>query len=198
MTTAKRAAIYTRLGGDAQTTEDQLSQLRQYAAGMDYRLVAELSDGGIHGGKGCGDRPGLKRLRSMIARKEVEIILVGSLDGMFGSLSELVAFLQGLRAAGVDLFLHRHSLDTSSRNGEGALQLIGALSSFEQSLIAGRIRAGIENARREKKRVGRPSVASSPTVMASVRELRERGMSVHAIAKALKIGVGTTAKILAA
>jgi hypothetical protein len=47
-------------------------------------------------------------------------------------------------------------------------------------------------------KLGRPSVADTPQVIASVKLLRQKGMSIHRIARELKIGVGTTSKILAA
>jgi DNA invertase Pin-like site-specific DNA recombinase len=192
----KRAIIYCRTGGDPRTTESQSDQLRDYARRMDYRVIAELSD--ATGATAMNQRPGFGRVCTLVARKAVDIVLCDSPGALSSSLSHFVAFLKELDAKQVDLFLRQQRMDTSTPSGKGALQLIKAFADLEKSLIADRIRLGIENARLEGKRVGRPSVASSPTVMASVRALRERGMSIHAIAKALKIGAGTTAKILAA
>jgi DNA invertase Pin-like site-specific DNA recombinase len=197
MSPAKRAVIYTRVVADPQTTEDQLLQLRQYARRMGFEIRAEISDQGTNGGKGKADRPGFRQLCTMIARREVDLVASWAVDRLCRSLPELVGFLQDLRAKQIDLFLHQQALDTSTPSGRDALQLVSVFGDLERSIIAERIRCGLERARREGRTPGRPSVASSPTVVVSVRALRERGMSIHAIAKALKIGVGTTAKILA-
>jgi DNA invertase Pin-like site-specific DNA recombinase len=73
-----------------------------------------------------------------------------------------------------------------------------ALGEYERELIRERIHAGLARARQEGRRLGRPSVANQPAVINSVKLLRERGLSIHEIAKNLHIGVGTTSKILAA
>jgi DNA invertase Pin-like site-specific DNA recombinase len=72
-----------------------------------------------------------------------------------------------------------------------------ALGEYEREMIRDRINAGLARARSEGKKLGRPSKVND-AVTTSVRLLRERGMSIHKIAKQLEIGVGTTVKILAA
>jgi DNA invertase Pin-like site-specific DNA recombinase len=198
MSFGKKAVIYTRVSTDSQTTENQRLQLRAYASRMGYQVVGELSDQGISGTKGKADRPGFKRLSDLIARREVDIVLAWSVDRVSRSLTDLLSFLEELKAKGVDLFLHQQSLDTSTPSGRAMFQLLGVFSELESALIRERIHAGLDRARQQGKRLGRPSVASSPAVITSVRLLREKGLSIHNIARQLKIGVGTTSKILAA
>jgi DNA invertase Pin-like site-specific DNA recombinase len=198
MAIQRRAVIYTRCTPDAQTNQNQLLQLRGHAERMGYEIVAELTDWSISGAKGKSERAAYKRLCAIIARREVDMIVCWSVDRLSRSLTDLLQFLQEIQAKRVDLFLHQQALDTSTPSGKAMFQLLNVFTDLHQSVIAERMRAGIENARRQGKRLGRPSVASSPAVVASVRALRERGMSVHAIAKTLRIGVGTTQKILAA
>ena len=64
-------------------------------------------------------------------------------------------------------------------------------------MITERINAGLARAKAEGKKLGRPSKINE-AVTTSVRLLREKGLSIHNIAKQLKIGVGTTQRILAA
>jgi DNA invertase Pin-like site-specific DNA recombinase len=198
MSFGKKAVIYTRVSTDSQTTENQRLQLRAYASRMGYQVVGELSDQGISGTKGKTDRPGFKRLSDLITRREVDIVLAWSVDRVSRSLTDLLSFLEELKSKGVDLFLHQQSLDTSTPSGRAMFQLLGVFSELESALIRERIHAGLDRARKEGKRLGRPSVASAPAVIASVRLLREKGLSIHNIAKQLRIGVGTTSKILAA
>ena len=77
-------------------------------------------------------------------------------------------------------------------------QLLGVFSELETAILKERIHAGLNRARAEGKKLGRPSVASSPAVINSVKLLRENGHSIHNIARNLKIGVGTCQKILKA
>ena len=124
MTTPKKCVLYSRVSTDSQTTENQLRELRAYAARMNYQIVATLTDNGISGSKGRKDRPAYNRLLEMVARKEVDIVLSWSVDRISRSLPDLLAFLGELKAKNVDLFLHKIngrdiSFQTNVGTGQG-------------------------------------------------------------------------------
>ena len=194
----KKAVIYARVSTDSQTTENQTRELENYAARVGYQVVATLTDRGISGAKGRKDRPAYARLLELVARKEIDIVLAWSVDRISRSLPDLLSFLEELKAKNVDLFLHQQNLDTSTPMGQAMFQLAGVFSQLEREICRERIMAGLARCRAEGKKLGRPSVASSPTVISSVRLLREKQMAIHQIAKSLKIGVGTVSRILAA
>ncbi len=198
MTTAKKAVIYARVSTDSQTTENQTRELEAYAARMGYQIVATLTDKGISGSKGKEDRPAFRRLCEMIARKETEIVLCWSVDRISRSMTDLLSFLGELKAKGVDLFLHQQNLDSSTPSGRAMFLLSGIFSELETAILKERIHAGLNRARQNGVRLGRPSVWNTPQVINSVKLLRERQMPIHQIAKSLRIGVGTVSKILAA
>jgi DNA invertase Pin-like site-specific DNA recombinase len=118
MSTAKKVALYTRVSTDAQTTENQLRELRAYSERMGYRVVAELTDQGISGSKGRNDRPAYNRLCEMVARKEIDLVIAWSVDRISRSLPDLLSFLGELKSKAVDLFLHQNNLDTSIPGGK--------------------------------------------------------------------------------
>lgn len=60
-----------------------------------------------------------------------------------------------------------------------------------------RINAGLARAKAQGKKLGRPSNVN-PSVVTGVKLLRANGDCIHAIAKRLHIGVGTTPKSLMA
>jgi DNA invertase Pin-like site-specific DNA recombinase len=198
MTTAKRAVIYTRGSTDTQSTENQVLKLREHAERMGYDIVAELSDTGISGGKGRSERPAYKRLCTTIARKQADVVICYSVEILSRDLSQLVAFLQQLESNKVHLFLYQQGLDTSSASAMSIFQLAGVFAELERSLVRDRIMLGLDRARKNGTTLGRPTKANTPKVIAEVRALREQGMPVHKIARKLKIGVQTTASILAA
>jgi DNA invertase Pin-like site-specific DNA recombinase len=196
MPATKRAVIYARVSTDSQTTENQTRELQAYAARMGYQIVATLTDNGISGSKGKKDRPAFARLSEMILRKEIDIVLCWSVDRISRSLPDLLTFLGELKSKNVDLFLHQNNLDTTTSSGRAMFQLLGVFSELEREICRERIHAGLNRARAEGKKLGRPSVANSPQVIASVKMLRQNGHSISSIAKNLRIGVGTTQKIL--
>jgi hypothetical protein len=58
-----------------------------------------------------------------------------------------VAFLGELKDAGVDLYLDRQGVDTSTPAGKALFQMLGVFAEFERSIIQERIAAGIAGAR---------------------------------------------------
>ena len=70
------------------------------------------------------------------------------------------------------------------------LTIMGGIAEFERSLIRGRTDAGIERARRQGKRFGRPERldAGQKRVIA---ELYDKGKTIPELAEEYGVGVGT-------
>jgi DNA invertase Pin-like site-specific DNA recombinase len=68
------------------------------------------------------------------------------------------------------------------------------VAKFERDIISERVKAGLKNARRKGKRLGKPSV--SPMIIEKARSLREQGLSYRKIGKRLKISEGLVRKKL--
>jgi len=67
-------------------------------------------------------------------------------------------------------------------------QIIGAMAEFERALIQERVKAGLRHARSKGKRLGRPTIVVDRSRIAS---LRAKGHGWKAIAREMKLGVGT-------
>jgi DNA invertase Pin-like site-specific DNA recombinase len=196
--TARKAVTYSRVSQKSQTVENQLLELRSFAARNNIQVVAELTDSGFSGAKGRSDRPAFDRLFQMVQRREIDVVLAWDVSRLGRSIQDLVAFMKEVQSAGVDLYIHAQAINTQTASGRMVFGIFSALGEYERELIRERINAGLNRARAEGKRLGRPSVATQPAVIQSVKLLRSKGMSIHSIAKNLRIGVGTTQKILAA
>src|SRR5262245_18080016 len=79
-----------------------------------------------------------------------------NVDRLGRSLKDLVAFLSELHALGIDLFLHQQGLDTTTPAGKAMFQMLGVFAECERSIIQERLRADLQRAKREGKRLGRP------------------------------------------
>ena len=192
----KRIAIYARVSTHQQKTENQLLELRDVAQRMGYCVTAELVDEGISGTKGKDDRPAFNRLHQMIQRREVDCVMSWSICRLGRSTADLSAFLAEVQAAGVDLYIHQQAINTATPSGRMVFGIFSALASWEREMITERIHAGLARAKAQGKKLGRPTRVNE-AVTTSVRLLREKGLSIHRIAQELKIGVGTTQRILA-
>ena len=186
----KRVALYTRVSTDTQTVENQHIELKAVTERLGWVVVAELADEGISGAKGRDQRPAFDRLMQMVTRKEIDLIACWSVDRLGRSLQHLIGFLGEINERGVDLYLHTQGLDTSTSAGRAMFSMLSVFAEFERSILRERIMAGL---RRSTKKPGRPPL--DPEKAARIRRELDRGTSINATARKLKVGVGTVHRI---
>src|SRR3954463_14240473 len=158
MATAKRVGLYLRVSTARrdQTVENQRQALIAAMERKGWHIVAEFCDEGISGAKGREKRPGFDHLHKAIARRPIDIEPAGTGDGLGRSLQDLVTFLGEVHAAGVDLYLDRQGLDTSTPAGKAMFQMLGVFAEFEREIIQERIHAGLARARALGTKSGKP------------------------------------------
>ena len=192
----KRAAVYARVStrNGHQDRETQLLALRQVAKRAGWQIAGEYVEHGISGAKGRDKRPEFDRLLKDATRRQFDLVMAWSVDRLGRSLQDLVAFLGDLHAQGVDLYLHVQGIDTTTPGGKALFQMMGVFAEFERAMIQERVCAGLAKARAKGKQLGRPKVAAS--VEESIRAARAAGKGQVAIARELKVGVGTVRRVL--
>ena len=195
-TRTRRAAIYARVSTGSQTTENQLRELREVAERHGWRVVAEFLDNGISGAKGRDQRPGLDKLLQAVARREIEMVMAWSVDRLGRSLQNLVELLGELHGKRVDLYLHQQGIDTSTPAGKALFQMMGVFAEFERAMIRERVRSGLERAKAQGKRLGRPRNDDAKQRAAVIR-LRKQGVGIGKIARQLGVGVSYVQRITA-
>ncbi len=102
-----------------------------------------------------------------------------------------------IHAAGVDLYLERQGLDTSTPAGKAMFQMLGVFAEFERSMIVQRVRAGIAKARaqgtRSGKAIGRPKVSDDK--ISAIRAALAAGNGIRKAAKLVGVGNETVHRI---
>jgi DNA invertase Pin-like site-specific DNA recombinase len=191
-----RVAAYYRVSTPSQTAENQRHDLERVAAARGWNIVAQFSDDGISGAKDRSKRPALDALLKAATRGEFQQLAVWSIDRLGRSLQQLVETVNELQSLGVDLYVHKQAIDTSTPAGKLAFSVFGALAEYERELIRERVRAGLDRARRNGVRLGRPSNMND-TVRAAIVALRGKGVPVRKIASQLRIGTGSIYSVLA-
>jgi DNA invertase Pin-like site-specific DNA recombinase len=83
--------------------------------------------------------------------------------------------------------LHQQGLDTSTPAGKALFQMMGVFAEFERAMIRERVRAGLERAKAQGKKLGRRP--DDPKRAADVRRLRAKGVGIGKIARTLRVGV---------
>jgi DNA invertase Pin-like site-specific DNA recombinase len=153
-----RAALYARCSthDKGQDPELQLTPLREYCQRRGFAMAGEYVDNGISGTK--ERRPQLDSLIDAARKRQIDVVIVWKLDRFGRSLKQLVMALEELSAIGVGFISFQDNLDLTTPQGRLMFHIIGAMAEFERELIRERVKAGIENARRKGKRLGRKSV----------------------------------------
>ncbi|HZQ17452.1 MAG TPA: recombinase family protein [Terriglobales bacterium] len=153
--TKKKIGIYTRVSTMEQHPEIQKRELLEFIARRgwtDYKLYC---DKGISGA--TEKRPQLNALLDDCRRRRIDVVIVWKFDRFARSLKQLLNALDLFRHLGIDFISCTEAIDTSLPHGEMLFQIIGAIAQWERSLIAERVRAGLELARQKGKRLGRPA-----------------------------------------
>src|SRR5450755_643223 len=181
MDNQKRAAIYVRVSTAEQETDLQEHELKEYCERRGWSCVV-YRDKGQSGAK--NDRPALTAMMNDLRRRKIDVVVVWALDRLARSLKQLLSIAEECRSLGVDLVSLRQNIDTTLPAGRLTFQILGAVAEFERELLRERVKAGMAQARRIGKHVGRPAMRRfGPTDIDRMRELRTGGASVRKLAK---------------
>ena len=193
---AVRAALYARCSthDKGQDPELQLAPLREYCQRRGFTLSGEYVDNGISGTK--DRRPQLDRLMEAARKRQIDLIVVWKLDRFGRSLKQLVVALEELSAIGIGFISLQDNLDLTTPQGRLMFHIIGAMSEFERELTRERVKAGLDNAKRKGKRLGRKPIP--PVDMAKVIEVhqKEPSLSIRRLASTLGMKKSTVHKTL--
>jgi len=200
-----KAAIYSRVSTTSksrcgaavvfdQNPQVHVDTLREVARRLGWEIQAVYSDR-ASGGK--ESRPGLDRLMADARRRRFDVVMVFRFDRLSRSVRHFLQVVDELRGAGVGLYSHEQSLDTTTPMGQFALTIFAALAELERLVIRERITAGLEFARRHGTKsgnaIGRPRAVFRRD---QVRQLREQQrLSWRKIARELGSTIGTVRRV---
>ena len=127
-------------------------------------------------------------------KREIDAILVWRLDRWGRSLADLVVTLQELNELGVGFVSLTEAFDLTTPTGRAMAGLLAVFSEFEREILSERVKAGIAQARKEGRRLGRPPTAARKAK--KVKQLHAQGQSKSQIARQLGIGRTSVRRIL--
>src|SRR5262249_45320110 len=186
-----RSALYCRASTTDQKVEMQLVALREYAERRGWQVAAEYVDQGVSGSK--KRRPALDKLMADARRRAMDAVVVFRFDRFARSVSQLARALDEFRALGIEFVSLHEAIDTSTPMGRAMFHIAGAFAELEREIIRERVRAGLANARRRGKKLGRRRLLLNHEKIA---KLASRGLSGHAIARELGVSEFTVRRIL--
>ena len=174
----KRAALYMRVSTVDQHPENQLNELRDFAALRGFKVAEEYTDHGISGAK--ARRPALDRMLKDAHRRKFDVVVVWACDRLARSTKHFLQVLDELNEVGVQFLSQREAIDTDGPLGRAIIVIVSAVAELERSLIVERVRAGMRRAKLDGRRIGRAPLEIDHAAL--VRD-RLAGMSLTHVAK---------------
>jgi DNA invertase Pin-like site-specific DNA recombinase len=145
---------YARVSRAGQKLETQISLLKEIGC---EKIFTDIASGVRE------DRKGLLEMLNYVRKGDV--IMVYKNDRIFRSLKNMVELIDTLASMEVNFkSLTEPQFDTTTANGKFLLQIFASVAEFERNLISERTKAGLQNARRRKKLLGRPKGPKEDTL----------------------------------
>jgi len=186
----KKVCLYVRVSTQTQTTENQIQALREVAERSGYEIVKIYSDDGISGSKGREDRPALNQMMKDAVNRQFEMVMCWSIDRLGRSITNLIEIMNELNELKIDMFFSQQSIDTQTSSGRMIFGIFSSLASFEREMIRDRVMAGLDRARKNGVKLGRPSTVNDG-VRNAVLILKDKGVGVRETCRKLGIGCAT-------
>jgi DNA invertase Pin-like site-specific DNA recombinase len=185
-------ALYSRISTDKQDNQNQLDQLRGFAASQGWRIKREYID--IATGKNS-DREQFKALFKAASRREFELVLFWSLDrfsreGVFETLSHLQSLTQ--YGVGYRSFTEQY-LDSCGMFRDAVISILAVIAKQERVRLSERTIAGLQRARARGRIGGRPRAVCDAS---EVMRRKTDGETLAEIALKLNVSKSTIYRIL--
>lgn len=191
-----RVAIYARISTNdgTQDIENQLAELRSFCVRQGWPIHAEYIDR-MSGSR--ADRPQFAAMFEDASKRKFDLVLFWALDRLTreGTLATL-NYLQRLDGYGVGYRSYQESyLDSVGPFKDVVIALMSTMAKQERLRISERTKCALARKRSEGVILGRPRVAVKPW---ELRQMKDRGMSIRAIAAEMKLSYGTVSRGLSA
>lgn len=204
MNVAVFARVSTKDG--RQNTERQINDLTEFAAGQKWTVKKIITEE-ISGAKTNKDRAGLQQLFRLAQDRKIQKVVITEISRLGRKVSEALEIIDRLHDFKVSIYIQNIGIETLLPNGKEnfmfkpiLLTLIG-FAEMERELLRERILSGLETARKNGVKLGRPKgstlkdaglLSKYPKV---VRKLKEDNMSIREVAKVCEVSTYTVQKV---
>ena len=189
-----RIALYARVStrDKGQDTENQLAQLRQFAATQGWNVAHEYVDRatGKH-----SDREQFQRLFEAASQRQFDVVLFWSLDRFSREgVRETLDHLERLTNYGVGWrsFTEQY-LDSCGIFKDAVLAILAVIAKQERVRLSERTLAGLARARKQGRIGGRPKAVYDRR---KAERLREAGKTLTEIAEQVGVSKSTVCRLL--
>lgn len=182
-----RTFAYCRVSTTGQTTANQIQEITNAGFAIQSQRVIEET---VSGSVPAKERKGFQKLLERI--EESDVLVVTKLDRLGRNAMDVRSTVEFLAAKGVRVHcLALGGVDLTSPAGKMTMAVIASVAEFERDLLVERTQAGLERAKSEGKKLGRPSSNKG----ADVAQLKSEGLSQSQVAEKLEISLSTVKRL---
>lgn len=197
---SSKVALYARVStaDRDQNPETQLMPLREWCAARGLTVYREYVDKAS--ALDVAHRHAWRELQDDAAKHRFSTVLVWKLDRAFRSVAHLHDTLTAWKLLGIGFQATTEGWDTETAIGRLVMNTLATVAEFERDLTRERVRAGMDRARRQGKRLGRPRLVDKwggqPKVARAIERVRV-GESIRSAAKAEGLPESSLRRLLA-
>ena len=196
-----KVGLYARVSTSDkdQNVMTQLLPLREFVKAQSWETYHEFIDHAP--ATDLYHRTAWKELLEDASRRKFDILIVWRMDRAFRSVLDAATTLERLRAWGVGLRSYSEPwLDTTSPFGEALYYITVAYAQLERGILRERVKAGMDRARAQGHKIGRPRVMDRRGFKRRfgvvLEGLKKGRMSRSQAARELKIGYATLKRLI--
>ena len=191
-----KIALYARVStkDKGQETENQLVQLREFAAKQGWQITREYIDRETGG---TSDRAQFQAMFAEASRRKFDLVLFWSLDRLSREgVLETLQHLNRLTACGVGYKSYTEQyLDSCGIFKDAVIGILAVIAKQERIRLSERTKAGLAIARSKGRQIGRPRLSTQPV---DIARLKAEGLSLRAIGRELGISEGSVRRLSSA
>ena len=199
-------ALFVRVSTKEQDYARQVSDLTAHAERQGYQIVHIVQEIGSATKRSNVERPELEELLNLCRNKKIRKVLVTEFSRLGRRRSETPALMEAITQTGVSIYAHNLGLEMLQANGKRnpiasiVIAVMIEIDAMETERLSERIMSGLDQARRDGTRLGRPPgtkkakeelLAAFPGV---VKDLK-KGLSIRHIAVIRKVSTDTVQRV---
>lgn len=199
-------AIFVRVSTKGQDYTRQVSDLTAIAQRQGYQVIQIIQEIGSATKRNNVDRPEIDQLLKLCRSKTIRKVLVTEFSRLGRRRSETPVLMEAITEAGVSVYAHNLGLETLMANGKRnsvagiVIAVMVEIDAMETERLSERILSGLEQARRNGKRLGRPPGSKMNTEQllleypGAAKDLK-KGLSIRQIASIRAVSPDTVQRV---